>query len=136
MRKCFNEECMKEKPAKKNKSTAGASKDKTARAAKTTGKVSPPSADTAVAERDPRTLLGQILVELGYVTVYQLDEALHAQQTERAAEKKKPRSDGYEQKPLGQIMLELGYCTPNQLIRAIQVQSDYRKAAVRFGHDW
>jgi len=89
------------------------------------------------ADRNPRTLLGQILVELGYVTVYQLDEALHAQRTERAGEKAHKSLQGAkEQKPLGQIMLELGYCTPNQLIRAIQVQSDYRKAAVRFRDNW
>jgi hypothetical protein len=83
------------------------------------------SGGAAVAdEKDTRTLLGQILVELGYITIYQLDEALHIQHTDITAEQ--------EQKPLGQIMLELGYCSPNQLIRAIQVQSDYRRAAVRF----
>jgi len=70
-------------------------------------------------ERDQRTLLGQVLVELGYITIYQLDEALRI----HLAEFKK------EAKPLGQVVLELGYCSPNQLIRAIQVQSDYRKAA-------
>lgn len=67
-----------------------------------------------------KTLLGQILVELGYITIYQLDEALHIQRSDSEA--------GNEQKPLGQILLELGYCGPNQLIRAIQVQSEYRKA--------
>jgi hypothetical protein len=67
-----------------------------------------------------KTLLGQILVELGYITIYQLDEALHIQRTDLA--------NGNEQKPLGQILLELGYCSPNQLIRAIQVQTEYRKA--------
>ncbi len=67
-----------------------------------------------------RTLLGQILVELGYITIYQLDEALQIQRSEVEA--------GKEQKPLGQILLELGYCSPNQLIRAIQVQVEYRKA--------
>ncbi len=67
-----------------------------------------------------RTLLGQILVELGYITIYQLDEALHIQ--------KGDAESGKEQKPLGQILLELGYCGPNQLIRAIQVQAEYRKA--------
>ncbi|HEY9786745.1 MAG TPA: hypothetical protein V6D17_15185 [Candidatus Obscuribacterales bacterium] len=67
-----------------------------------------------------KTLLGQILVELGYITIYQLDEALHIQRSDTEA--------GKEQKPLGQILLELGYCGPNQLIRAIQVQSEYRKA--------
>lgn len=67
-----------------------------------------------------RTLLGQILVELGYITIYQLDEALHIQRGDAEA--------GKEQKPLGQILLELGYCGPNQLIRAIQVQAEYRKA--------
>ena len=67
-----------------------------------------------------KTLLGQILVELGYITIYQLDEALHIQRSDAAA--------GKEQKPLGQILLELGYCGPNQLIRAIQVQVEYRKA--------
>ena len=67
-----------------------------------------------------KTLLGQILVELGYITIYQLDEALYIQKTDVAA--------GKEQKPLGQILLELGYCSPNQLIRGIQVQVEYRKA--------
>ncbi len=70
-------------------------------------------------EDTTKTLLGQILVELGYVTIYQLDEALHIQRTDTA--------NGNEQKPLGQILLELGYCSPNQLIRAIQVQTEYRK---------
>ena len=68
-----------------------------------------------------RTLIGQILVELGYITIYQLDEALNIQREEVAA--------GKESKPLGQILLELGYCGPNQLIRAIQVQTEYRKAS-------
>jgi type IV pilus assembly protein PilB len=69
---------------------------------------------------DSKTLLGQILVELGYITIYQLDESLQIQRDDN--------SHGKEQKPLGQILLELGYCTPNQLIRAIQVQAEYRKA--------
>ncbi len=67
-----------------------------------------------------KTLLGQILVELGYITIYQLDESLHIQKSDTES--------GKEQKPLGQILLELGYCGPNQLIRAIQVQAEYRKA--------
>ena len=71
-------------------------------------------------EVDDKTLLGQILVELGYITIYQLDEALHIQRTDAES--------GKEQKPLGQILLELGYCGPNQLIRGIQVQADYRKS--------
>lgn len=72
---------------------------------------------------DPtKTLLGQILVELGYITIYQLDEALNIQREDKSA--------GREQKPLGQILLELGYCSPNQLIRGIQVQAEYRKAQV------
>jgi hypothetical protein len=69
-----------------------------------------------------RTLLGQILVELGYITIYQLDEALNIQRSDAEA--------GVDQKPLGQILLELGYCSPNQLIRGIQVQVEYRKAQV------
>ncbi len=68
-----------------------------------------------------KTLLGQILVELGYITIYQLDEALTVQREDAAK--------GAEQKALGQILLELGFCGPNQLIRGIQVQSEYRKAA-------
>lgn len=68
-----------------------------------------------------KTLLGQILVELGYITIYQLDEALQIQRDDAAK--------GNEQKALGQILLELGYCGPNQLIRGIQVQSEYRKVA-------
>ncbi len=80
---------------------------------------------TKSSKRDPkpdhsRTLLGQILVELGYITIYQLDEALFIQRSDVEA--------GKEQKPLGQILLELGYCSPNQLIRGIQVQVEYRKA--------
>ena len=67
-----------------------------------------------------RTLLGQILVELDYITIYQLDEALRIQREDKEHDR--------EQKPLGQILLELGYCGPNQLIRAIQVQVEYRKA--------
>lgn len=70
---------------------------------------------------DNKTLLGQILVELGYITIYQLDEALQIQREDNAK--------GVEQKALGQILLELGYCGPNQLIRGIQVQSEYRKVA-------
>ena len=70
---------------------------------------------------DNNTLLGQILVELGYITIYQLDEALHIQRTDAES--------GREHKPLGQILLELGYCGPNHLIRAIQVQVEYRNAS-------
>ncbi len=73
-------------------------------------------------EQEPsRTLLGQILVELDYITIYQLDEALRIQREDKESSR--------EAKPLGQILLELGYCGPNQLIRAIQVQAEYRKAA-------
>ena len=120
---------MKGKASKNSKSGRASSSTKASASAKTTS-ASQKAIQSAVAERDPRTLLGQILVELGYVTVYQLDEALHAQRTERAS-KQTGRASELEQKPLGQIMLELGYCTPNQLIRAIQVQADYRKAAAR-----
>lgn len=74
-------------------------------------------------EHDPSTLLGQILVELGYITIYQLDESLRIQ--------KEMDEAGKEREPLGQILLELGYCGPNQLIRAIQVQSEYRKKATQ-----
>ena len=77
---------------------------------------SPPTKD----QPDDSTLLGQILVELGYITIYQLDEALHIQRQDD--------EKGREHKPLGQILLELGYCGPNHLIRAIQVQVEYRNA--------
>ncbi len=70
---------------------------------------------------DNNTLLGQILVELGYITIYQLDEALHIQRTDA--------DNNREHKPLGQILLELGYCGPNHLIRAIQVQVEYRNVS-------
>jgi hypothetical protein len=73
-----------------------------------------------VANKVSKTLIGQILVQLGYITIYQLDEALNIQRLDAEA--------GKENKPLGQILLELGYCGPNQLIRAIQVQAEYRKA--------
>lgn len=69
---------------------------------------------------DSTTLLGQVLVELGYITIYQLDEALHIQRTDKDGNR--------EHKPLGQILLEMGYCGPNHLIRAIQVQVEYRNA--------
>jgi len=72
-------------------------------------------------ETEQSTLLGQILVELGYITIYQLDESL---QIQRDADSKGEE----EHQPLGSILLELGYCTPNQLIRGIQVQVEYRKA--------
>jgi hypothetical protein len=68
-----------------------------------------------------KTLIGQILVELGYITIYQLDEALNIQRSDAES--------GQDSKPLGQILLELGYCGPNQLIRAIQVQTEYRKVS-------
>lgn len=74
-------------------------------------------------DQDQSTLLGQILVELGYVTIYQLDEALRIQ--------KEMDESGQEHQPLGQILLELGYCGPNQLIRAIQVQVEYRRRAAQ-----
>ena len=74
-------------------------------------------------ETDQSTLLGQILVELGYITVYQLDESLQIQRDQDAK--------GEEHQPLGSILLELGYCGPNQLIRAIQVQVEYRKASAQ-----
>ncbi len=74
---------------------------------------------TKLSHIDDKTLIGQILLELGYITIYQLDEALFIQKQDKDNEK--------EQKPLGQIFLELGYCGPNQLIRAIQVQAEYRK---------
>lgn len=92
---------MKEKPAKKSKPSANA-------------KSPAPQSE----ERESHTLLGQVLVELGYITIYQLDEALQIQRNEFQK----------DAKPLGQVLLELGYCSPNQLIRAIQVQTDYRKA--------
>ncbi len=72
---------------------------------------------------DDSTLLGQILVQLGYLTIYQLDEALNIQREDKVA--------GNEHKPLWQILLEMGYCGPNQLIRAIQVQCEYRNAAAK-----
>ncbi|MBX3076568.1 hypothetical protein KF707_08975 [Candidatus Obscuribacterales bacterium] len=81
--------------------------------------------DTTTKSQDAQTseenkyLLGQILVDLGYITIYQLDEALHIQRSDEEA--------GKERKPLGQILLELGFCGPNQLIRAIQVQAELRK---------
>lgn len=75
-------------------------------------------------EKEQSTLLGQILVELGYITVYQLDECL---QIQRDADAK----GEVEHQPLGSTLLELGYCSPNQLIRGIQVQSDYRKTSAQ-----
>lgn len=81
--------------------------------------------DNETSHPDPSTLLGQILVELGYITIYQLDEALRIQREQDEA--------GKEHLQLGQIVLELGYCGPNQLIRAIQVQAEYRKRAAAKG---
>ncbi len=74
---------------------------------------------TKYSQVNDKTLIGQILVELGYITIYQLDEALFIQ--------KQDKENNKEPKTLGQIFLELGYCGPNQLIRAIQVQAEYRK---------
>ena len=85
----------------------------------------PQSNDQSGNDKDDqsRTLLGQILVELDYITIYQLDESLRIQREDKEHDR--------EPKPLGQILLELGYCGPNQLIRAIQVQAEYRKAQVK-----
>jgi AraC-like DNA-binding protein len=77
------------------------------------------SKSSSGAAPDNRTLLGQILVELGYITIYQLDEVLNIQ--------RRDKQTGKDHKPLGQIALELGFCSPNQLIRGIQVQAEYRK---------
>lgn len=76
-------------------------------------------------QEENKYLLGQILVDLGYITIYQLDEALHIQRSDEEAAK--------ERKPLGQILLELGFCGPNQLIRAIQVQAELRKMKEKDG---
>ncbi|MBN8662032.1 MAG: hypothetical protein LCH63_16625 [Candidatus Melainabacteria bacterium] len=82
---------------------------------------SPKSPENQNSEPDlNRVLLGQILVELECITIYQLEEALRIQSEDKEA--------GREAKPLGQILLEMGYCGPNQLIRAIQIQAKYRKA--------
>lgn len=73
-------------------------------------------------DNEQSTLLGQILVELGYITIYQLDEALKIQRETDAK--------GGEHQPLGMILLEMGYLNnPNQLIRGIQVQAEYRNAS-------
>lgn len=79
-------------------------------------------AEDDILEKDPRsrTLLGQILVELEFITIYQLDESLRIQREDKEHDR--------DPKPLGQILLELGFIGPNQLIRAIQVQAEYRKA--------
>ena len=77
------------------------------------------SSQDATNQDEQRYLLGQILVDLGFITIYQLDEALQIQRSDD--------ENGNERKPLGQILLELGFCGPNQLIRAIQVQSELRK---------
>lgn len=77
------------------------------------------STTPAETSEEHRYLLGQILVDLGYITIYQLDEALQIQTHDQ--------DSGKDRKPLGQILLELGFCGPNQLIRAIQVQSELRK---------
>ena len=75
--------------------------------------------NSSTQSEENKYLLGQILVDLGYITIYQLDEALHIQRSDE--------EHGKERKPLGQILLELGFCGPNQLIRAIQVQAELRK---------
>ena len=79
--------------------------------------------NTSTADGEQKYLLGQILVDLGYITIYQLDQALQLQKQDAEAND--------EQKPLGQWLLELGYCDPNQLIRAIQVQSELRKGKAK-----
>ncbi len=54
-----------------------------------------------------RKLLGEVALELGYVSAAQLYEALTAQQ--------RRKSDGLPDKLLGQMLLELGHVTPDQI---------------------
>jgi len=63
-----------------------------------------------------RRLFGDIILELGFVTQQQLDEALKLQAQQDAKG---------EHKLLGVVMLEAGMLTPDQLIRALKEMERY-----------
>jgi predicted transcriptional regulator len=63
-------------------------------------------------ERDKR--LGDILMDMGYITQGQLEEALEQQR----------KDDEY--KPLGQILVERGWITKDAVERALTVQSRFQ----------
>ena len=63
-------------------------------------------------ERDKR--IGDILVDMGYITAKQLEEALEQQRTSE------------EYKPLGQILVERGWVTKEAVERALTVQSRFQ----------
>ena len=64
-------------------------------------------------ERDKR--IGNILMDMGYITAKQLEEALEKQRTDS------------EYKPLGQILIEKGWVTKEAVERALTVQSRFQE---------
>lgn len=65
-----------------------------------------------VPERTERKLIGQILVEKGYINLSQLNEA----------RRKQLFSEPSERPPLGQILWQLGYVTSGQIEEALKLQ--------------
>jgi len=64
----------------------------------------------------PRTLLGSVLIDLGFATEEQVQKGLAAQ--------KGPKKG----KRLGEVMVELGFITPEQLQRALKTQEARRQS--------
>jgi len=60
-----------------------------------------------------RKLIGQILIEKGYATFVQVNEARRIQMNTKAA----------PLPPLGMILREMGYATPKQIEEALQLQA-------------
>jgi hypothetical protein len=61
-----------------------------------------------------KKLIGQILLEEGFITTHQLEHALKIQESVR-------------KKQLGQILVDLSYITKSQLNRAIAIQGKMEK---------
>lgn len=56
----------------------------------------------------PKKRLGEILLDLGFITEEQLLHALEVQSKEKRL--------------LGQVLIKLGYCTPETIISALDMQ--------------
>jgi hypothetical protein len=66
-------------------------------------------------DKPERKMIGQILVEKGYINLFQLNEA----------RRKQLFSEPNERPPLGQILCQLGHATPAQVEEALKLQEGH-----------
>jgi len=69
-------------------------------------------------EREPRTLIGRVLINAGYVTLDQLAEGLAKQFVNPG-------------KRLGELLVELGYLSPARLEKGLAMQALEREITQR-----